>query len=418
MLTLYKVVPQRLEYYLEVTKEGTPGPFYERDGYWRSPGGPIGDTSAVISSERLLGLGRGIDPRTGKVLNLFQRQVQTCAIDLTFAAPKGVSMLFALGNDDTRSTIERAQRNSVFETMDFVDRKIISVSRRVAGVRNIRRARTIDQAVFEHRTSRSLDPHLHSHVLIPNLASDNQMCWSALDFRPLFVHVGLLGSLYRSGLRHHLSASLGVRWREIQPGWYDLEGISPPMIRAFSQRRQEIFNEISDLGLSSHRATMIAAGRSRSARQLGVGYDELLEGWRTRAFRLGISTSRLEQMTGNRQVHRDELQHQMALAIASYGANRKEVLLFDLLRRVADSARAGTSVAELESGIEHAATFRVIPVPRDLWPYGPRRIRATDRERFAEIAKSAQVIAPGRQQRSTLRLSYGEQAGPRESALI
>lgn len=418
MLTLYKVVPQRLEYYLEATKERSPGLFYEREGYWRVPGKPTADTSAVITSERLLGLGRGIDPRTGEVLNRFQRQVQTCAIDLTFAAPKGVSMLFALGNDHTRSTIESAQRNSVFETMDFVDRKIISVSRRVAGVRNLRRARTIDQAVFEHRTSRSLDPHLHSHVLIPNLASDDQVCWSAFDLRPIFVYVSLLGALYRSGLRHHLSRSLGVRWREIQPGWYDLEGISPPMIRAFSQRQQEIFNEISDLGLSSHRATMIAAGRSRSARKFGVGYEELLETWRTRAYRLGISTSRLEEMTGNRQVQSDEIQHQLAQAISNCGANREEIMLFDLLRGLAEGTRAGISVGELESGVESAVTSRMIPVPRDLWPYGPKRGRATDRDRFVQIVKSARVVTPEFHQRSTLRPSYGEQAGLREPASI
>jgi len=417
MLTLYKVIPQRLEYYLEVTGAGTPGPFYERDGYWRSPGEQSVDTSSAIAGEHLLGLGEGIDPKTGRMLNVFQRQVQTCALDMTFAAPKGVSMLFALGSDQARAAIELAQRNSVFETMDFVDRKIISVSRRIAGVRNLRRARTIDQAVFEHRTSRALDPHLHSHVLVPNLASDDQVCWSAFDFRPLYIHVGLLGSLYRSGLRHHLSSSLGVRWREIQPGWYDLEGLSPPMIRAFSQRRQEIFNEIADRGLLSHRATMIAAGRTRSVRKLGVGYDELLEGWRTRAHRLGISTSRLEEMTGNRQIKGDELEQQMERMIARFGANRERVTLFELLHRLADGVRSGTSVAELESGVERAIASQLIPVPHDLWPYGPRRGRVVDRERLPHVVKSARAITSERHERSGARLSHARPQEPRESAL-
>ena len=397
MLTLYKVIPERLEYYLEVTRAGTPGLFYERDGYWRSPGISGVDTSAVILGERLLGLGSGIDPRTRRVLNVFQRQVRTCALDMTFAAPKGVSMLFALGNDRTRQAVELAQRNSVLETMDFVDRKIISVSRRVAGVRNLRHARTIDQAIFEHRTSRALDPHLHSHVLVPNLASDDAVCWSAFDFRPLFVHVGLLGSLYRSGLRHHLSATLGVRWREIQPGWYDLAGLSPPMIRSFSRRRQEIFEEVADLGLSSNRATAIAAGRSRSPRSLGVSYDELLEGWRVRAHRLGISTSRLEEVTGNRQVQATDPYLQMTSVIADLGAKRQEVMLVELLQRLANSARSGTSIADLEAGIERAVASRVIGVPRDLWPYGPRRTRLSERERVPQSARSLWNVRTGPQ---------------------
>lgn len=380
MLTLYRVVPARLEYYLEVTSAGTPGPFYERAGYWRVPGALTADPSAVIDSDRLLGLGRGIDPRTGEVRNRYQDRVRTCALDLTFAAPKGVSVLGVLGDDEVRAAIADAQRKSVFETMDFVDRKIISVSRRVDGIRTMRRARTIDQALFEHRVSRSLDPHLHSHVLIPNLASDDQRCWSALDLRPPYVHVGLLGSLYRSGLRSHLSESLGVHWREIRPGWYDLEGLSPPMVRAFSQRRQQIVNELADRGLSSHRATEIAAGHSRPARGFAFSYGELLETWRTRAHRLGISSARLEELTGRRQIEREELHRQVDRAISAVGARAPEVMLFHLLREVADGARSGSSVGDLERAVERAVASRVISAPRELWPYGPRRGRTGGRE--------------------------------------
>ncbi len=395
MLTLYKVVPDRLEYYLDITQDGTPGPFYERDGYWRSPGSQSADTSVCVLKEQLLGLGTGVDPRTRQIPNAFQRLVQTCALDMTFAAPKGVSMLFALGNDAAREAVEFAQRRSVIETMDFVDRRIISVSRRVAGVRNLRHARTIDQAVFEHRTSRANDPHLHSHVLVPNLASDDTLCWSAFDFRPLYVHVGLLGSLYRSGLRHHLSSALGVRWREIQPGWYDLAGLSPPMIRSFSRRRQEIFDEVGDRSRSSHRVTTIAASRSRSPRSLGVGYDELLADWRTRAHRVGISTSRLEEVTGYRRDHPLEHRAQIAQAIADIGTKGEGITLVELLRHLANTGRSGHSIADLEAGVERAVASRVIGVPRDLWPYGPRRTRVIERARALETSRV--VGGPGRE---------------------
>ncbi|HUY06474.1 MAG TPA: MobF family relaxase [Acidimicrobiales bacterium] len=416
MLRLYKVLPAHLEYYLGVTRERTSGPFYERDGYWREPRARQADISAVVAGDRLLGLGRGVDPKTGAVLNRFQRQVQICALDATFAVPKGVSVLHALGSDRTREAIEYAQRSSVFEAMDFADRKIISVRRTTEGVRRASRALTVSQAVFEHRTSRSNDPHLHSHVLIPNLASDDEKVWSAIDLRPLYVHVGLLGSLYRSGLRHQLSRLLGVRWREIQPGWYDLEGLSPPMIRAFSQRRAEILREVANLGFASHRATEIAAGHSRSARKLVLGYDELLEIWRTRAFRLGISSARLEEMTGNRQLPGDERHHRLALEIVRIVSGRDEVKLFELLRRLADGSRIGSSVLELETSIDLAVSSRTIPLPRDLWPYGPRGSRVGERVLYQRDVKRTREISPEGRARGSFRANLGESLELRESA--
>jgi conjugative relaxase-like TrwC/TraI family protein len=42
-------------------------------------------------------------------------------------------------------------------------------------------------AAFRHRTSRAGDPHLHTHVLVPNLVfSPQDERWSALDARPLY----------------------------------------------------------------------------------------------------------------------------------------------------------------------------------------------------------------------------------------
>jgi conjugative relaxase-like TrwC/TraI family protein len=366
MLRLYKVEPQRLDYYLTVTATESVSPFFESDGYWLGKG----KVSGPVARNQLVEVVLGRDHATGGSLNPYQSRVRFCAFDATFAAPKTVSVLHALGDPEVRSAIEMSHRRSVQEVMQFVARRLIVVSRGQGDDRILMRGSSLPQAVFEHRTSRSLDPHLHSHVLVPNVATADGKRWSALDARPIFVHAALLGSLYRASLRRQLSIAAGVCWREIRPGWYDVVGLSPPMIRLFSHRSSEIFAEMTRQGYTSSKAAAITSARLRVQRDLTLGYDELRARWQQRAFRAGISPSRLQEMTGGRQPEAEEHARRQSDAIRANARHGQTVS--GMLRGVADQLREGVNVRDVETDIDHAVQSGAIVAPTDLWPFGPR----------------------------------------------
>ena len=82
-------------------------------------------------------------------------------------------------------------------------------------------------AAYQHRTSRAQDPHLHTHVIVANMAqapSDGK--WRALDGEAILKTYRLAaGYLYQAQLRAELSRSLGVEWETPTKGMADLEGV-------------------------------------------------------------------------------------------------------------------------------------------------------------------------------------------------
>jgi conjugative relaxase-like TrwC/TraI family protein len=387
MIRLYRVEPSRLSYYFDVTKSESDEQFVEQDGYWLGGGLSRVSLEGSVSRVDLEALGLGLHPHTGEQLNKYQARVRYCATDLTFATPKAVSILHALGDPLTSQMVVAAHRRSIAATMSFIERMLVAVRSRRASISENYPAMTFGSAVFEHRTSRAQDPHLHSHVLLLNLAQSistdvvRQRGWSAFDVQPLFVHLGLLGALYRSHLRHELSASLGVRWRPIRPGWFDLDGLSGEMVTAFSQRRQEILADAARAGFTSPRATKISAAKLRRDRNESRSYAQLQQMWRDRSFRVGISAGRLRSIANRTQP--SDQDHTAKLNRALIGnalISEFPRTLGATLRVLADEIPSGSSIEQLELTIYEARCERRLDVPTGLWPFGPR-----ERSRYVRL---------------------------------
>jgi conjugative relaxase-like TrwC/TraI family protein len=124
----------------------------------------------------------------------------------------------------------------------------------------------VTAAKFRHRTSRAGDPHLHTHVLVANLAEGVDGKWRTLDGRLIYSHAKTAGYLYQAHLRHKLTTRLGVEWGPVVNGCADLTGIDREVILGFSDRRKEILEHLDDVGFSSARAAQLATLHTRSAK--------------------------------------------------------------------------------------------------------------------------------------------------------
>lgn len=188
-----------------------------------------GDLEAVLS---------GVCPRTGRALVVQRGGVS--GFDLTFTAPKSVSILMAMGGPVVGECVLDSHRSAVDGAMSYLERHGFGVRRGTGDGRSVQPVEGVVAAAFTHGVSRSLDPHLHSHVVVANIGHGPDGRWTAIDGRGIYAHASAAGRLYDAALRHDLRARLGVTWSPRRSGAYEVSDIGPEAIGAFSSRQAEI----------------------------------------------------------------------------------------------------------------------------------------------------------------------------------
>lgn len=204
------------------------------------------------------------------------------AFDLTFSAPKSVSVLFGLGDDSIQGMARGAHDHAVAEALRYLERNAAAV-RRGHGGAVVLPGEGLVAAVFRHRTSRAGDPQLHSHVVVANIGFGADDRWTALDGRRLYRHAATASRIYQAVLRGELTRSLGVEWKPVRDGIAEIAGVPADIRRLFSRRRAEIEAALEERGVSGPRASELAALATRRAKRGHRRTPELRDDWRRRA---------------------------------------------------------------------------------------------------------------------------------------
>ena len=289
-------------YYLESVASGL-GDYYlhagEAPGVWLgSEAGGMG-LRGEVTPEQLMALLRGDHPLTREHLAPPQRAADRMwGYDLTFRAPKSVSLLFALGRGEVPSEVVGAHEAAVRVALGYLEREACFGRRRIDGEIAPIAAGGFIGAAFRHRTSRAGDPLLHTHVLVANLVRGIDGRWGAIDGRLVYAHAKAAGALYQAELRSGLTSRLGVGWTAVRNGLAEVDGVPAEVVRAFSRRRQEITALLDARGESSPRAAQVATLASRRAKDPSVAVEGLLPEWRVRAAGLGFDDAALAATLG------------------------------------------------------------------------------------------------------------------------
>ncbi|HDW7494289.1 TPA: conjugative transfer relaxase/helicase TraI [Escherichia coli] len=161
--------------------------------------------------------------------------------DLTFSAPKSVSVMALVGED--RRFIE-AHNRAVAVVMQEVE-KLVSARITEEGKTETVLTGNMVAALYNHDTSRDLDPQLHTHALVFNatfadekwrsLASDTRMKTGFSE--NLYATKIALGNLYRSALREDIE-SMG--FETVAAGKNGLWELKDVPVDVFSSRSQAI----------------------------------------------------------------------------------------------------------------------------------------------------------------------------------
>lgn len=254
----------------------------EAAGWWAGLGADRLGLDGDVTGEDLRELLAGIQPGTGglspngETIHPHPRRVP--GFDLTFKAPKSVSVLYAVSDDPrVQGAIIEASEHALRDTLAWLEREAMAVRRGTGNERFLAdlalrdpaaaqaaRIRTerggeMAAAVFRHRTSRAGDPLLHWHVLVPNLVRGADGRWSAFVHPDLYRAATAAGELFQAALRDELTRTLGLEWR---PGRHlpEIAGVPQRVCDGFSKRSAEI-----DAWLEAH-----GRGNDRAARQDAV----------------------------------------------------------------------------------------------------------------------------------------------------
>ncbi len=145
-------------------------------------------------------------------------------------------------------------------------------------------------------------PHLHTHVVVANVAQGVDGLWSTLDSRRLFRHGPAAQGVYHARLRHELTCRLGVAWHLHPSGMGDVAGVDPTLCRLFSGRSADVDEHVyrrsaaRSLDLPASRG--IAALVTRPPKDMSRTVDDLAGEWRARAREWGFPPSELTRVVG------------------------------------------------------------------------------------------------------------------------
>lgn len=204
-------------------------------------------------------------------------------IDLTFGAPKSVSILGLMGGD---TRLVDAFRESVTETLTQLEK---SVNTRVTenGEVSLKETNSALMALFTHDINRNGEMHLHTHALLLNATHDGEK-WRALGSD---IH-------NRNGIReqvYDLQVAWGQMQREIlrpkiealgyttvntgKNGLFEIAEVPGDVLALYSSRHAEIDAAVGP-GASA-RSRQLAALKTREQKTFVDGETRQSEWWKT-----------------------------------------------------------------------------------------------------------------------------------------
>ena len=208
-------------------------------------------------------------------------------IDLTFSSPKSVSVLAYVAGDER---LLAAHMTAVRQTMGWVE-KTFAEGRTYETNPKGEPVRTghLTYAIFQHDTSRRLDPQAHLHVVVANLTRVGE-AWRALHNEELWKNNSIIGSVYHAALRT-LIEEMGYQTHlSGKHGQFEIEGVPKEVLTAFSQRREDILAKAAELGRDGRNPELLReiTKRTRDDKINLEDREALRADWGERAGALGF----------------------------------------------------------------------------------------------------------------------------------
>lgn len=217
--------------------------------------------------------------------------------DLTFSAPKDVSVLWAIADKTTREQISQCQKIAVAAALAYIESAAGRSRQKIEkGKPAVQTEGKLVIATFGHGVSREKDPQLHTHCVTFNVAVRADGSTGAVVSRPLYQHKMAAGAIYQATLAAELERELGLRIIREQHG-FRVGGVPRELSKEFSKRRTQIEKALAEKGIHSAEAAAIASKESRKGKTASH-LSGLFDRWRETAESFGFTKGHVSQLLG------------------------------------------------------------------------------------------------------------------------
>ena len=269
--------------------------------------------------------------------------------DFTVSAPKSVSIESLVHN---RADVDNAHRKSVAAVIDYLEKH--AAQARING--QYVNTSNLTVAAYDHVSSRSGDPQVHTHLLISNVTHDAQGRARSLSNEKLLEHRKSADAIYHQTLSRELQR-LGYSVRHDRQGRVEIAAYTPAQLADFSTRSREIEAALAARGLDRETASaesrQIAALATRADKNLPETREAHQDRWQAQAALLGITPAARDATTAQPQGWDAAQVARQAVADAAAHLTEREAVMRpqDLYRESARMTEGRCQWSDVEAAI-------------------------------------------------------------------
>lgn len=271
-----------------LSKEGNYYLDQQIKSYWAGQTSKLlGIEGKEVSEEVFSRLVNNLDPNIeGQRLTPRTSDTRRAGVDLTFSAPKSLSLLYSLTKN---SKILELHRDAYKAAMQEVE-KLMYTQSNTQYARGFTHTGNIAYAAFDHFLSRPsevvingkivqiADPQLHTHCFIPNVTWNDQAGrYQALEIYSMHMNSDYIRSVYHSVLSKGLEKA-GFQ-TERNGSFFELTGVSRDLIERFSLRSSQINKIADEQGLSAQQKGELGKKTRKNKSDLSLSDQELYQHW-------------------------------------------------------------------------------------------------------------------------------------------
>ena len=258
---------------------------------WGGEGAAAAGLEGKVSQETFAKVLGGELPSGERVMD--QRQSRRPDYDLTFSAPKSVSVMAYIAGDKRILGPDGAQTKAVQQTMAWIEKNLAETRITKDGKTETVKTGNLVYVLFQHDTSRALDPQAHIHAIVANMTKGPDGKMHALHADRIWSNNSVIGSIYHSYLRDELE-KLGYQVRmDGKHGTFEIVGVPKEVLEAFSQRREQIMEKAAELGIVSPKGRDGVTVNTRDPKLNVEDRDGLVLDWMKKAAEHGFDGKKL-----------------------------------------------------------------------------------------------------------------------------
>jgi len=339
----------------------------------------------------------------GKEVN--NQHVHRPGHDLTFSAPKSVSLMILIGGD---KELLQAHNEAVKVAAEQIQ-NLVSARDTKDGVTSIVPTGKLVAAAYTHDTSRNLDPQVHTHLIVANVTElDGKWKALATDYihkagfiETVMAHQVTLGKLYRNALKEKVE-KLGHETEIVgKHGLWEIKGVPEPVRDEFSSRGKEIETAV---GVDATLRSRDVAAKDTRAAKVDPSKMRLLERWQNQMKDMGFDIQDYKKSlkpvdTPDRSSVEPDIDAQQAVrdAVSLLSDNKTRFTYSDVLLTALGSSENQIKTADIRAAIDGAMQDNlIIPLDKEKGVFASR-LHLLDELSIQGLAqdmvKNSQVVA-------------------------